>query len=89
MTIVGRINEVLPEIPVYFSNIAKQIIENVFCFSKTKGKFTRDTTDLKDGVPVIIKDIKVTPYVVDHSAYNAYMLLVETEGKKILFTRRF
>lgn len=89
LTIVGRINEVLPEIPVYFSNIAKQIITNVFCFSKTKGKFTRNTTDLKDGVSVIIKDIKVTPYVVDYSAYNAYMLLVETEGKKILFSGDF
>lgn len=69
------------------SNISRRILETVFCFSN-KFKFTRETTDLKDGEPVIIKDIKVTPYVVDHSAYNAYMLLIETEGKKILFTRR-
>ena len=71
------------------SDVSRKIIERVFCFSKTKGKFTRETTDLKADEPVTIKDIKVTPLVVDHSAYNAYMLLIETEGKKILFSGDF
>ena len=56
-------NEILPEIPVYMSDVSRKIIERVFCFSKTKGKFTRETTDLKSDEPVTIKDIKVTPLV--------------------------
>ena len=71
------------------SNLSRLILERVFCFSKTKGKFTRDTTDLEDGKPIKIKDITVTPFTVDHSAYNAYMLLIEAEGKKILHTGDF
>ena len=34
-------------------------------------------------------DIKVTPFVVDHSALDAYMFLIEAGGKKILFTGDF
>lgn len=40
--------------------------------------------------PISIKDrIKVTPYFVSHSAFDAYMFLIETEGKKILHTGDF
>ena len=34
-------------------------------------------------------DIIVTPYFVSHSAYDAYMFLIETEGKRILHTGDF
>ena len=34
-------------------------------------------------------DIRVTPFVVDHSALDAYMFLIEIDGKKILFTGDF
>ena len=87
---IGRINEVLPTIPVYLSNISRTIYERVFVFSKSKGNITRATTDIKDGVSIKIKDLTITSYVVDHSAYDARMILIETaDGKKILHTRRF
>lgn len=38
---------------------------------------------------ITIKDIVVTPYYVDHSAFDAYMFLIEAEGKKILYTGDF
>ena len=72
------------EIPVYMSNVAKQIIERVFCFSNTRGKFTRPITNIESGKPVYIKDIKVTAIEVNHSAYGSFAYLVECEGKKIL-----
>ncbi len=34
-------------------------------------------------------DILVTPYFVSHSAYDAYMFLIEAEGKRILHTGDF
>ena len=34
-------------------------------------------------------DIHVTPFVVDHSALDACMFLIEIDGKKILFTGDF
>ena len=36
-----------------------------------------------------VKDIKVTAYLADHSAYNAAMLLIEADGKKVLHTGDF
>lgn len=33
--------------------------------------------------------MKITPYIVDHSAYNSFMLLIEAEGKKVLHTGDF
>ena len=71
------------------SNVAKQIIERVFCFSNTKGKFTRPITNIESGKPIYIKDIKVTAIEVNHSAYGAFAYLIECEGKKILHTRRY
>lgn len=86
---MGRINEILPEIPVYLSNTSRAIYERVFVFSKSKGNITRPTINLGDGKPIKIKDLTLTSYVIDHSAYDARMTLIETaDGKRILHTRR-
>lgn len=48
--------------------------------------------DLKDGEPVYFgerRDIKVTPLRVDHSAYDAYLFIIEAEGKTIVHTGDF
>jgi len=36
-----------------------------------------------------VGDITVTPYRVDHSAYGAYMYLIEADGKRLLHTGDF
>ncbi|MDL2224398.1 MBL fold metallo-hydrolase [Bacteroidales bacterium OttesenSCG-928-M06] len=41
---------------------------------------------LTEDIPVYIKDIKVTPFFVSHSAYESFMYLIEAEGKRILHT---
>jgi ribonuclease J len=40
-------------------------------------------------VPVYVGDIKVTPFLCDHSAYDSYMLLVESDGENALYTGDF
>ena len=40
--------------------------------------------EFEQGKTYQIGDIKVTPYSVDHSAYDAHMFLVETSDKVIL-----
>ena len=37
----------------------------------------------------LIGDIKITPYLCDHSAFDVYMFLLDCEGKKILYTGDF
>jgi len=44
---------------------------------------------LKKAVPIDVKGIKVTPYFVSHSAYESFMFLIESDGKRILHTGDF
>ena len=86
---MGRIDDILEDIPVYMSNLSREIYETVFVFSKNKDKIRRKTINLEEGKKITIKDMKITPYIVDHSAYNSFMMLIEAEGKRILHTGDF
>ena len=47
------------------------------------------TVDLENEVPVyfgVDNDIKVIPVLVDHSAYDAYMFIIEADGKTVVHT---
>lgn len=39
--------------------------------------------------PFVVGQIKITPFLCDHSAYDSYMLLFEEGGKSILYTGDF
>lgn len=43
----------------------------------------------KSGVPFPIGTFTITPYLIDHSAFDAYMLLIEAHGKRILYSGDF
>ncbi len=90
----GMFEKVLPQIPVYMGYAAKKIyatVQNALKNKLGKGNATKviDFKGYTIGKPIYFKDIKVTPYTVDHSAFDAYMLLIETEGKRILHTGDF
>ena len=87
---IGKLSEALPGIPLYMGPATKEIylalqkhvrngtlqfVETVNCFSQ--------------GVKFWINGIAITPLAVDHSAYDAYMFLIEAEGKRILHTGDF
>lgn len=87
---VGLINLIPKHIPIYMEEMTRRIVEvgaefgvnapikrevNTFILAK----------DIKTK-PIIVKDIAVTPYIVDHSSYNSCMFLIESNGKKILHT---
>lgn len=91
---VGMFEKVLPQIPIYMGNVAKQIytvVQNTLKTKLNKGnpQKVKDFIEYVIGVPLYFGDIKVTPYTIDHSAYDAYMLLIEADGKRILHTGDF
>ena len=86
---MGRIDEISDKVPVYMSDLSRKIYETVFCFSKNKGKIHRKTINLEEEKTITIRDMKITPFIADHSAYNSFMLLIESEGKRILHTGDF
>ena len=42
-----------------------------------------------NGHKIVVEPFTVTPYMVDHSSYDAYMFLVETDKEKLVFTGDF
>lgn len=49
--------------------------------------FTPDNTiDLADGAPVVLGPFTITPYLVDHSAFDAYALTVEAGGRRLFYS---
>lgn len=43
----------------------------------------------KSGVPFTVGPFAITPYLTDHSAFDSYMLLIEVNGKRILYSGDF
>lgn len=82
--------------PQYIGDVAKQVIYRKYkqlCFQQEK--FQQHLRTLKrmhtfhENKTLRFGDILVTPYFVSHSAYDAYMFLIEAEGKRILHTGDF
>jgi ribonuclease J len=88
---IGMIDRLLPEIPLYIGKAAKEIYK-IYC-DRTKQdekvKRLQAAHSYTPGQPIQIKDITVTPLLTSHSALDAYMLLIEAEGKTVLHTGDF
>ncbi|MBR4907758.1 MAG: MBL fold metallo-hydrolase, partial [Acidaminococcaceae bacterium] len=88
---IGMIDALLPEISLYIGKAAKEIY-NIYC-TKTeqieKVKRLQAAHAYTPGQPIQIKNITVTPFHTSHSALDAYMLLIEAEGKTVLHTGDF
>ncbi|HZJ87792.1 MAG TPA: MBL fold metallo-hydrolase [Sphaerochaeta sp.] len=87
---VGQMDEILPDIPIYMGYATKEIL---LAYLRRMGKDIKEyqshikTFKPKDRIKA--GDIIITPFYVDHSAYDAYMFLVEADGKRVLHTGDF
>lgn len=77
----------MDDIPVYVEQKSRIIYEILNDF--TSKQKNRETVDMKFEEKILIKDIEITPFIVDHSAYNSSMILIESQGKRILHTGDF
>lgn len=83
----GLLEETPPDWPVYSGAAAEKLIR--ITAGITGGTITRSFTHWRDRTPTRIGPFTITPYLTDHSAFDAYMLLIETEQKRILYTGDF
>jgi len=84
----GLIDQLDPKTPVYIGALAKSLIE------ATRVILKQDLPDnnfrtFKWGDALQIGDFSITPYLVDHSAVDAYAFLVEAEGKRVFYSGDF
>ena len=88
---IGNIDALLPDVPLYMGPATKKIYR-VYCRRTGQaGKVNRLETaqTYTSGQPLQIKNMTVTPLLTSHSALDAYMLLIEAEGKTVLHTGDF
>jgi len=76
------------EIPVYLSKGAKELIDvsNVFTPNKID---TLNTKIVESKKSFKIGDFTVTPYLVDHSAFDALAFLIKADGKNVFYSGDF
>ena len=84
---VGLATRILSEISIYMGEKSYQIhkVSNEYM----KKEYLKEPKIFKAEEEFHIGDIKITPYLCDHSAFDAYMFLLDCEGKKILYTGDF
>lgn len=91
---MGLYKRIPENIPLYIGFTAKKILEilteKLDSIPGTTDKGLPRIQAMKCYVPghgpYTFGDIRVTPFVVDHSALDAYMFLIEIGGKRVLFT---
>lgn len=86
----GLIAQIPQEIPIYMGMEALEI------FSAYSNRVRSELADVSERIrplsalePVTVGDLTVTPIPADHSAYGAFMYLVEGDGKQVLHTGDF
>ena len=84
---IGLATRILPEIPIYMGEKSYEIYK---VSNKYMGKeYLKEPKTFKPEEEFLIGDIKIIPYLCDHSAFDSYMFLLNCEGKKILYTGDF
>ena len=81
----GLLDQVAATVPLYTGAASARILKEAAFFSPAG--IDRDWAgNLSDRKPVQLGPFKVTPYLVDHSAFDAYALLVEADGRRLFYS---
>ena len=84
---IGLATKILPEIPIYMGEKSYEIYK---VSNEYMGKeYLKEPKTFKPEEEFLIGDIKITPYLCDHSAFDSYMFLLDCEGKRMLYTGDF
>ena len=87
---LGQLTSVLPEIPFYMGELSKEVAM-IAAEYQDKNLYLRllGANTFRGGEAFTIGDIRIRPLVIDHSAADSYMFVIEAEGKRVLYTGDF
>ena len=74
-----------PGTPVYIGKLARSLIDATRVFLGEE-RFALDFHEFSAWQPFTIGAFTITPYLVDHSATDAYAFLIEAEGKRLFYS---
>ena len=87
---LGQLTAALPEIPLYMGALGKEVAmiaaehQDIDLYLRLLGANT-----FRGGEAFTIGDIRIRPLVIDHSAADSYMFVIEADGKRVLYTGDF
>ena len=82
---VGLIGAINSQIPIFIGEKALRILNVTSQF--TGGKSILNPMNyFKSGKEIIIGDFSITPYLVDHSGFDAYAFVIKADNKCIVYT---
>jgi len=87
---LGQLTTALPEIPLYMGELSKEVAM-ISAEYQDKNLYLRllGANTFRGGEAFTIGDIRIRPLVIDHSAADSYMFVIEAEGKRVLYTGDF
>ena len=85
----GLINDVTQDVPILIGDGAKKIINAANFFFPANNPKINDYIRLEDRKSISLGPFIITPYLVDHSAYDAYAIQIESDGKKLFYSGDF
>ena len=87
---LGQLIAALPEIPLYMGMLSKEVAM-ISAEYQDKDLYLRllGANTFRGGEAFTIGDIRIRPLVIDHSATDSYMFVIEAEGKRVLYTGDF
>lgn len=80
----GLLGRLLPGVPVYAGNETRRVLETVSDFSDLP--CPRIRPGFLNCQPIQLGGIRVTPVGTDRGTRDAYMFLIQAEGKSVLYT---
>lgn len=84
----GLAGKIRPEIPIYIGEAAHNILKAASPYVPN-GHACVNPCFIADRTPVEVGPFRITPFLVDHSAFDAYALLVEADGKRAYYSGDF
>lgn len=81
----GLIAKVRQRVPVLIGKAALRIINATRQFFPNTPGFSR-VIEIKNQEPIILGPFTIIPFLMDHSAYDAYAFLVEARGKTVFYS---
>jgi ribonuclease J len=73
------------DLPIYIGAAARRILEAAANFIPAGVTFP-NAIALRDLEPLQVGPFEITPYLIDHSAYDAYAFLVAADKKRLFYT---
>ncbi|WP_166831561.1 MBL fold metallo-hydrolase [Thalassoroseus pseudoceratinae] len=82
----GLLEEITEPVPIYMGEASRRIIDVSAFFTRLPTLGNLEPHVLSDQQTITLGPFSITPYRIDHSAYDSYCLLVEADSKRLFYS---